>query len=966
MQVRIVSLFLSIVVLFTVRGWSQQHVPGEYILKWKNKSAALIFEKQIRAIVADISYRGKTILEDDIYLQHVIVDPAQSDIIEAHWQKNSNLLAYYENKFLEERSIPDDPSFAQQWQYINNGVGGVANADLDIDMAWDITTGGISTGGDTIVICVIDEGINLDHPDLVGNVWINHHEIPGNGIDDDENGYVDDVRGWNVVTDNDDLSEGGSHGTPVCGIVGSKGNNGVGVAGVNWNVKIMFVKYGSATEANALAAYGYAYNMRKLYNETNGQKGAFVVVTNASWGVNDAFAEEAPLWCDFYDLLGEVGILSCGATTNRDVNVDISGDLPTTCESEYLLSVTNMTRFDQKLTGAGYGAKSIDLGAYGHQTYTLSRSADAAFGGTSGATPHVAGTIALLYAAPCSKLDSLVSSRPSAAALMVKDMVLNGTVPNAGLAGISTSGGRLNTNNALQEIMRLCEPCALPAGVQFIKNADSLTVLWLNENAPDNVAIRLRKTDKPDWIVYNEIDNGFIITGLDLCTEYEVQIGASCTAEHPEFEYSRYLTSGGCCPAPTHFNTSYLQGDIMLSWDSGIQGQVEYFVQIEDKFGNSKIEQVNVPVWTLEKPDSCGWYTLGIQAFCPGFGTQSDVIENIVINTSCGACLAKDYCILSRKNTSDEWIQSFRMGPIFQESGVDQNGYGNYLGKEIGYFVPDSAYEIQIIPGFSSSPFTEDYSVYADFNQDGFFSGDELIFTDNSASTSGVSGTVMIPGNALEGITRLRVIMAFQSHNSPCDAEDFEYGEWEEYCIKISREIPDCQLNDTLLVDTSNREQVLVYFSSLANAGQYAVVLRKEAGVLSDTFYVDTSPVVLMGLDSCTLYAIQIAPDCGLDSLIFTSEFTFLTACGTAVEESKIQGYFVYPNPFDQSLNIYYDPLYEPEHIFLSDITGREVQVVWQKSTGKLTCDGKMLQSGIYLIHINTKNARRTIKVIKI
>src|SRR5690606_27888318 len=142
--------------------------------------------------------------------------------------------------------------------------------------------------GDTIVVAIIDDGINPNHPDIQGNLWNNRHEIAGNGIDDDLNGYVDDVLGWNTYSTpmNDNItggSWGGGHGTPVAGIVGAKGDNNVGVAGVNWNVKLMII-VGGGDQADALTAYGYVLASRKQYNETNGEKGAFIVSTNASWG----------------------------------------------------------------------------------------------------------------------------------------------------------------------------------------------------------------------------------------------------------------------------------------------------------------------------------------------------------------------------------------------------------------------------------------------------------------------------------------------------------------------------------------------------------------------------------------------------------------------------------------------------------------------------------------------------------
>ncbi|MBP8754784.1 MAG: S8 family serine peptidase, partial [Chitinophagales bacterium] len=212
-------------------------------------------------------------------------------------------------------TIPNDLSFPLQWNFYNDGTtGGIADADIDADEAWDITTGGLTALGDSIVIAVIDDGFDINHLDL--NFWKNYNEIPSNGIDDDGNGYIDDFNGWNVLTETDVLDEY-LHGTHVSGIAGAKGNNGFGVTGVNWDVKIMAVSIGLAVyESNALEAYAYVFDQRKLYDETNGEKGAFVVVTNSSFGIDYQLPEDYPIWCAMYDSLGRLGILNAAATIN--------------------------------------------------------------------------------------------------------------------------------------------------------------------------------------------------------------------------------------------------------------------------------------------------------------------------------------------------------------------------------------------------------------------------------------------------------------------------------------------------------------------------------------------------------------------------------------------------------------------------------------------------------------------------
>ena len=248
-------------------------------------------------------------------------------------------------------AIPDDPYYGQQW----------APAIMSLPQAWEeFTTGGVTATGDTIVVAVIDGGADLSHEDL--NFWKNTLEIPFNGIDDDGNGYIDDYDGWNAYNHNGHVGSN-YHGTHVSGIIGAIGNNGKGVSGVNWNVKILPIGGSSSDESIVVEAYSYALEMRARYNETNGAEGAFIVATNSSFGVDYGDPNDYPIWCSMYDEMGNVGILSCGAGPNMNVNVDVVGDVPSACPGDYLIGITNTTLQDEKYGNAGYGVNNIDIGA---------------------------------------------------------------------------------------------------------------------------------------------------------------------------------------------------------------------------------------------------------------------------------------------------------------------------------------------------------------------------------------------------------------------------------------------------------------------------------------------------------------------------------------------------------------------------------------------------------------------------
>ena len=295
------------------------------------------------------------------------------------------------NHKIAERIVPNDPSYTQQWFHND-----ASDNDIDTPEAWDITTGGLTAFGDEIVVCVVEGGgAKWDQADIIENHWTNTNEIDGNGIDDDNNGYIDDIDGWNM-TANSDAIAAGNHGTQVSSMIGAKGDNGIGITGVNWNVKIMQVDMGGVSEANVIAAYTYPLKMRRLYNQTGGAQGAFVVATNSSWGTDNGQPSQAPLWCAMYDTLGVAGIISCGSTANNNVNVDVVGDLPTACPSEFLISVTATNSSDVR-TFSGYGITTIDIGAPGEAVYLAGNTNYGNTSGTSFASPCVAGGVALLY-----------------------------------------------------------------------------------------------------------------------------------------------------------------------------------------------------------------------------------------------------------------------------------------------------------------------------------------------------------------------------------------------------------------------------------------------------------------------------------------------------------------------------------------------------------------------------------------
>jgi hypothetical protein len=346
---------------------------------------------------------------------------------------------------------PNDELFSEQWALPLMGV----------PQVWNELQGAHTAMGDEIVVAVLDNGFLIDHPDLENQLWTNPHEIPNNGIDDDNNGYVDDVHGWEFFNGGPEHNPG-SHGTPVAGIVGASTNNIEGIAGVAYNTKLMPLTASTnrIPTPSIYEALNYALDQRKRYNASQGQDGSFVVAVNISLGIDFVFPEDHPIWCDLLDSLGQAGVIPVVSTTNSSSDIESVGDIPALCGTDAQITVTKTTRQDEKDSfEGGFSSNFVHLGAPGQSIEsTTSDGTYGTFSGTSASAPFVSGAIALLYSSPCEEFAERALSEPHAAALQVKELLLTSSKPLASLEAITISGGRLDVFEAMKQApVSLCQ-----------------------------------------------------------------------------------------------------------------------------------------------------------------------------------------------------------------------------------------------------------------------------------------------------------------------------------------------------------------------------------------------------------------------------------------------------------------------------------------------------------------------------
>ncbi|MFH1288317.1 MAG: S8 family peptidase, partial [bacterium] len=348
--------------------------------------------------------------------------------------------------------LPDDPRFDELW-----GLG-----KIDAHKAWDI-----STGSGNVVAAVIDTGVDYTHPDLKENMWINKDEIPDNNIDDDGNGIVDDVYGYDAVTDDGSPMDNDGHGTHVSGTIGASGNNTIGVSGVNWNVKIMALKCddedGGLYVGAIINAIDYLIYMK--------EKGVNVKVVNGSFGGSHFSQAEY----DAISKLKDNGILFIAAAGNDTKDHSSSHTYPSDFDLPNVISVAATDSQDQLASFSDYGTVDVDLGAPGVDILSTVPGGYDVYRGTSMAAPHVVGISALVW-----------GYRPELSYNAMKRILLTSGDAVSSLNGKTVTGKRVNAYNALISPVPTNKPPSASIGNTRLKQMMGTPTLFDGSSSYDS------------------------------------------------------------------------------------------------------------------------------------------------------------------------------------------------------------------------------------------------------------------------------------------------------------------------------------------------------------------------------------------------------------------------------------------------------------------------------------------------
>ena len=441
---------LLLIPLPSAYAGTPQAVPGQYLIKFRKAGVSLSVSSQDKVHAT----LGVRLLRQHQLTGAQFVESMPGVKFNDEYAKRllaSGTVEYIEpNYIVSINRTPNDSRFSEQWGMHNTGqTGGSPDVDIDAPEAWELTTSSSS-----VVVGIVDTGISYNHPDLAANVWRNPNEIPGNGADDDGNGVVDDVYGYDAISDGGDPVDQNGHGTHCAGSIGAVGNNGQGISGLNWNVKLMGLRFldgsGSGTTENAVRAIEYAVRMKNA--------GVNLRVLSNSWGGSD-FSQALQ---DTIASANAAGMLFVVAAGNSSSDNDVSPVYPASYAVPNVLTVAALDSSGNMASFSNYGASSVHIAAPGVDVLsTYLNGQYTTLSGTSMATPVVAAVAAMVLGR---------ESNLSVAEL--RDRLLSTSKPLGSLNGLIQYPGIVDAMNALTNSRTTAPPSA--PSITYTKSSGSL------------------------------------------------------------------------------------------------------------------------------------------------------------------------------------------------------------------------------------------------------------------------------------------------------------------------------------------------------------------------------------------------------------------------------------------------------------------------------------------------------------
>ncbi|MCG3123868.1 MAG: hypothetical protein GIKADHBN_02296 [Phycisphaerales bacterium] len=671
-----------------------------------------------------------------------------------------NVKSIEPDRVYEKSLVPNDDRYTEQYAHDNTGTFlgslGRLDADMDTTEAWDTTIGSRDQ-----VVAVIDTGVQITHPDLADNIFVNAGEIAGNGIDDDNNGFIDDVSGWDFWDNENDPDDYEGHGTHVAGIIGAVGNNGIGVTGVNWAVSILPIRvlgpFGG-TLSSIVAGIDYVTMLR--------ENGVPIAAANASYGApGSRLYEDLPEGLDaerdaIARFIEEGGtfVAAAGNASNDNDTIN-SSFFPSSYKIPGLISVAS-TDWDDRISGfSNYGAETVDLGAPGDLILsTYPTDSYAYLSGTSMAAPQVSGAVALMR-----------SIKPTASAVEIRQTLLDSVDPLPDLQGKTVAGGRLNVARAIEiigitgPVLKTLLPGPVTGQVDPSTNAPLKTITMrfnrpIDESKIDTTVFELRR-DGADNQFGTGDDSLITVQSVDVLDSDPKQVTLTLSLNNqpgqrlPLDDYRLTIfdsVTGGKGLIDTDGN--FLNGNSVSGSDE------EYFFEVVPVSGTYEVNDSLVSATPVTFSASGTARFTGVTL---GDGTQSALDVDIFrLDLARGGQITAE--ITAKRLVTGSNLDSYLR--LFNANGVELTSNDQFFGQDsyIDYYVSTGGTYYVAVSGFGNEDYDPNAAGSGNSQSTGFYNltvtaslnTDDLVVAEFDPETP-----LDIPANGTQGAIESQLVV---------------------------------------------------------------------------------------------------------------------------------------------------------------------------------------------------------------